>query len=323
MSGYNKCIHSRQTMCPWPARIRSLRCWRQRTNTGNRTVSRPLRLCVDRNDAGLCDSTLYQHHGAAPAAGHANLPDCTAPLTKTDTLRPSGWLFRVFGIAPASQPSDAVTPTKSANAMGSGRPASAQEWANGAPTAGGFAWPWPTLQQVTAALAAILAQIAALADDLSAYLLKSGGTMTGFLALYADPTAAAHAATKRYVDAAISAISEPDVSGFVHKSGDTMTGPLLTARDPQSGPEVANKEYVDNNRTQVPLFPNIGSLYIYAATTIYVPPGYVPPGAPANSTWTVIGDTGIVGIQSQNAGSEGYVASVWATGYAHLLQRTE
>ena len=243
----------------------------------------------------------------------ANLPDCTAPLTKTDTLRPSGWLFRVFGIAPASQPSDAVTPTKSANAMGSGRPASAQEWANGAPTAGGFAWPWPTLQQVTAALAAILAQIAALADDLSGYLLKSGGTMTGFLALYADPTAAAHAATKRYVDAAIGGISEPDVSGFVHRSGDTMTGPLITERDPQSGLEVANKEYVDSGRTPVPLFPNVGSLCPVAGQAggaLIATGSVVPTGAPAGSVWADLGLTGAAVITSGQP-----------TSYFHLLQR--
>lgn len=33
------------------------------------------------------------------------------------------------------------------------------------------------------------------------YLLKSGGTLTGFLALHADPTSALHATSKQYADA--------------------------------------------------------------------------------------------------------------------------
>lgn len=37
-------------------------------------------------------------------------------------------------------------------------------------------------------------------SDLANYLAKSGGTMTGFITLHADPTAANHAATKQYVD---------------------------------------------------------------------------------------------------------------------------
>ena len=175
----------------------------------------------------------------------ANLPDCTAPITKTDTLESSGWLHRVFGIAAAAQPADVVTPTTSAAAMGSGRPASAAEYAAGAPTAGGFAWPWPTLQQVAASFAAIMAAIAALGASLAGYLLKSGGTMTGALVLAADPTAAPQAATKRYVDNAISGISIPSIAGLLPEAGGTMTGPLITARDPQTAMEAANKEYVD------------------------------------------------------------------------------
>ena len=180
------------------------------------------------------------------AGYNANLPDAAAPITKTDTAQANGWLKRVFGIAPATQRGDPVSPTSSAAAMGSGRPASAQEWANGAPTAGGFAWPWPTLQQVTAALAAILSSIAAIATSLTHYLPLAGGTMQGPILLAGDPTVAAHAATKRYVDNAISYISIPSVSGYLPLAGGVMTGPLITARDPQGAMEAANKEYVDN-----------------------------------------------------------------------------
>ena len=245
----------------------------------------------------------------------ANLPDCTAPITKTDTLRPSGWIYRVFGIAPAAQPADAVTPTSSANAMGSGRPASAQEWANGAPTAGGFAWPWPTLQQVTAALAAITTLINGVIADLAGYLLKSGGTMTGFLVLNADPTVAAHAATKRYVDNSISGVAIPDVSGFVHRAGDTMTGPLITARDPQSGLEVANKEYVDG-KMAVPVFPAVGSFLTGTEGSISGggPSAFaISMGAPAGSVWINLGRTGVANasVGEGNGGAMQFVPSDW------------
>ncbi len=95
------------------------------------------------------------------AGYNANLPGVAAPITKTYSTISKGWTNRVIGIAPASQPADAVTPTTSAAAMGAGRPASAAEFAGAAPTAGGFPWPWPTLQQIGAALSALWAAITA------------------------------------------------------------------------------------------------------------------------------------------------------------------
>lgn len=46
-----------------------------------------------------------------------------------------------------------------------------------------------------------------LADRVAGYLLKSGGTMVGPLALYGDPTDPAQAANKNYVDSLIQALS--------------------------------------------------------------------------------------------------------------------
>ncbi len=171
----------------------------------------------------------------------ANLPGVAAPITKTDTVNSAGWTNRVIGIASASQPADPVTPTWSAAALGAGRPASAAEYVAGAPTGGGFAWPWPTLQQVAASFASAASAIAAIGASLAGYLLKSGGTMTGALVLAADPTAAAQAATKHYVDASIAG-----VSGFLPEAGGTMTGALTLAADPTEPLEAATKEYVDN-----------------------------------------------------------------------------
>ncbi|HEY3319909.1 MAG TPA: hypothetical protein VGP72_05470 [Planctomycetota bacterium] len=59
---------------------------------------------------------------------------------------------------------------------------------------------------------------AATTTTLNAYVKKAGDTMTGPLALSADPTATLHAATKQYVDNADSA--------KVSKAGDTMAGAL-------------------------------------------------------------------------------------------------
>ena len=93
---------------------------------------------------------------------NANLPTAAAPLTQTNTTNPQGWVERVFGIRPASQPVDPVTAPEDAAATGYGRPASAAEFSSGTPFGGGFTFPWPTLQQVHAALSAIAALIAAI-----------------------------------------------------------------------------------------------------------------------------------------------------------------
>jgi hypothetical protein len=62
---------------------------------------------------------------------------------------------------------------------------------------------------------------------------KTGGTMTGFIVLHADPDAAMKAATKQYVDARVA------------KAGDTMTGALTLSGAPSSGLHAATKTYVD------------------------------------------------------------------------------
>ncbi len=183
----------------------------------------------------------------------ANLPNVAAPITKTDTTNSAGWTNRVIGIAPASQPADAVTPTSSAAALGAGRPASAAEYGVGAPTAGGFAWPWPPLQQVAAEFASVMSAISGLGTSLAGYLLKSGGTMTGALVLAADPTTALGAATKHYVDESIAG-----VTGFLPEAGGTMTGALALAADPVSAMQAATKEYVDNSLASANPFTTTG-----------------------------------------------------------------
>lgn len=60
--------------------------------------------------------------------------------------------------------------------------------------------------------------------------------------LVPDPTVAAAAASKSYVDAAIAGIGAGD---YIRKSGDTMSGALTLAGDPSSTNQAANRHYVD------------------------------------------------------------------------------
>jgi hypothetical protein len=69
---------------------------------------------------------------------------------------------------------------------------------------------------------------------------KAGDAMTGLLVLSAAPTIPNHAATKAYVDTAITPIANK-----VDKGGDTMTGPLTLSGAPSSGSQATTKDYVD------------------------------------------------------------------------------
>jgi len=111
-------------------------------------------------------------------------------------------------------------------------------------------------------------------------LPSTGGSMSGYLTLNANPVNNLHAATKQYVDAgdaAVTAISNAAlpkvggtmtgaivlpgnpttdlqaapkqyVDGFVPKAGNvTMTGPLILSGDPANANGAATKNYVDAN----------------------------------------------------------------------------
>ena len=111
---------------------------------------------------------------------------------------------------------------------------------------------------------------------LGSHVDTAGDTMTGFLSLHADPTAALHAATKQYVDASAAAAvasvidtapatldtlnelaaalgDDPNfattmttaLAGKVDLAGDTMTGFLNLHADPTLAAHAANKAYVD------------------------------------------------------------------------------
>ncbi|NLF37949.1 hypothetical protein GX586_00800 [bacterium] len=73
-------------------------------------------------------------------------------------------------------------------------------------------------------------------------LALAGGALSGDLSLAGDPTAAMHAATKGYVDAATNAIA---VAGLMKTGGAMTSGYLVLANAPTSGVHAATKGYVD------------------------------------------------------------------------------
>lgn len=113
-----------------------------------------------------------------------------------------------------------------------------------------------------------------------AKLNLSGGTMTGYITLHADPTSAYHAATKGYVDASISSSlasyytvsqtysrSEMDTR-YVQRSGATMTGALTLPGNPTNALHAATKSYVDN--TSLPA----GVIVMWSGSLFNIPSGW-------------------------------------------------
>jgi hypothetical protein len=81
---------------------------------------------------------------------------------------------------------------------------------------------------------------------------KAGDTLTGFLTLHSDPTAALHPATKQYADALNTSLTtyvDTQDATKVNKAGDTMTGALVLSGDPVNNLEAATKQYVDGEIT--------------------------------------------------------------------------
>jgi len=108
--------------------------------------------------------------------------------------------------------------------------------------------------------------IAAIYRAIDARVLRSGDTMEGPLTLARDPEGNLEAATRRYVDNAISVLNSAlrqytseqvgVVTGTlsaliagvdqrkINRDGDTMTGPLILSREPQLALEAATRAFV-------------------------------------------------------------------------------
>ena len=87
-------------------------------------------------------------------------------------------------------------------------------------------------------------QIDALTQAVGAKVPQSGGSLTGYLLLHADPTNAKHPATKAYVDSLRQSL-ENSVAGKLNVTGGTMLGMLTLYDNPSQPMHAANKYYVD------------------------------------------------------------------------------
>ena len=108
----------------------------------------------------------------------------------------------------------------------------------------------------------------AAADPL--YINVTGDTMTGPLALAADPTLPLQAATKQYVDTQRDTrLTQALADGlYVNTLGDTMTGLLTLSADPSLALHAATKQYVDTQRdTRQPLDTDLTTIAGLTATT--------------------------------------------------------
>jgi hypothetical protein len=117
-------------------------------------------------------------------------------------------------------------------------------WVRGLPLAGGtLTGPLALPADPTIALGAATKQM------VDGKIARIGDTMTGALTLAADPAGALDAATKQYVDTR------------VLRAGDTMTGPLTLPADPTVALQAATKQYVDAKAGGIPDAPSDSHFY--------------------------------------------------------------
>lgn len=91
---------------------------------------------------------------------------------------------------------------------------------------------------------------------------KSGGTFTGAITLAANPTADMHAATKKYVDSAISGVTQFDVAkydSFDKLPATGKKGVIYLVPDTHSDSNDAYDEYIWNTAAQTPSYEKIGN----------------------------------------------------------------
>lgn len=82
------------------------------------------------------------------------------------------------------------------------------------------------------------------------FLPTTGGTLSGYLTLHANPASSLHAATKQYVDTQVASVVTVDNSKLP-LTGGTLSGPLYLHANPVAGGQAATKNYVDSQIAQV------------------------------------------------------------------------
>jgi len=96
------------------------------------------------------------------------------------------------------------------------------------------------------------------------HLPLTGGTLSGYLTLHADPNAAMKAATKQYVDT------------MLPKAGGTMAGYITLHADPDAAMKAATKQYVDtaiSDFSKRENFVATGTQTVFVLTTFTYTPG--------------------------------------------------
>lgn len=91
---------------------------------------------------------------------------------------------------------------------------------------------------------------------------KSGGTFTGLVTLSGNPTADLHAATKKYVDSAISGVTQFDVAkydSFDKLPATGKKGVIYLVPDTHSDNNDAYDEYIWNTTATTPAYEKIGN----------------------------------------------------------------
>ena len=91
---------------------------------------------------------------------------------------------------------------------------------------------------------------------------KSGGTFTGLITLSGNPTADMHAATKKYVDSAISGVTQFDIAKYESFDKLPVTGKkgvIYLVPDTHSDSHDAYDEYIWNTTLETPAYEKIGN----------------------------------------------------------------
>jgi hypothetical protein len=111
-------------------------------------------------------------------------------------------------------------------------------------------------------------------DAASTYLPLAGGAMTGALSLSGAPTSASHAATKAYVDGAVSPYltSALATTTYLPLAGGSLSGALTLPGAPTAANHAATKAYVDTAVGTVAYLPLAGGTLTGAVTLPAEPP---------------------------------------------------
>lgn len=122
-------------------------------------------------------------------------------------------------------------------------------------------------------------------------LTLTGGSLSGYLTLHANPILNLHAATKGYVDSSLSAYVAID-NTKLPLAGGLMSGFITLHKQPESTMHAATKSYVDTSVSNITVNP-VGTVIIFAGAS--PPNGYLECGGQLVSKTTYSALYNIIG----------------------------